>query len=170
MMECDVVETWVKPVGDLPSALAAAQQAKIQRPHNVHFTDEGYAALADQVVASILPALPNIKSGKFRVLGVSTPKRSNILPDVVTIAEAGVPGYELVSWYGILMPARTPEAIITRLNQTVSLAVQTGEVQEKLIEQGVEPATSTPAELGQYIKTEIAKWSKVVKDAGIQHD
>ena len=124
----------------------------------------------DLIFSSILPALPNIKSGKFRVLGVSTPKRSNILPDVVTIAEAGVPGYELVSWYGILMPARTPEAIITRLNQTVSLAVQTGEVQEKLIEQGVEPATSTPAELGQYIKTEIAKWSKLVKDAGIQQD
>ncbi len=124
----------------------------------------------DLIFSSILPALPNIKAGKFRVLGVSTPKRSNILPDIPTIAEAGVPGYELVSWYGILVPAKTPESIIIRLNQAVSLAVQTREVQEKLVGQGVDPATSTPAELGQYIKTEIAKWSKLVKEAGIQQD
>src|SRR6185503_16685815 len=104
------------------------------------------------IFSSILPVLPHIRTGKLNAVAVSTPKRTNLLPAVPTIAEAGVPGYELVSWYGILVPSRTPQPIISTLHKNAVLAVQTADVQEKLAAQGVDPATSSPAELGAYIK------------------
>jgi tripartite-type tricarboxylate transporter receptor subunit TctC len=122
------------------------------------------------IFSSILPVLTHIKSGKLRTLGVSSRKRSAALPDVPTIAEAGVPGYELVSWYGILVPRGTPQPVIAKLNQSALQAIQSKEVQEKLAAQGVEPATSTPAELGKYVSTEIAKWSKLMKEIGATHE
>jgi tripartite-type tricarboxylate transporter receptor subunit TctC len=122
------------------------------------------------IFSSILPALPHIKSGKIRALGVSSSKRSSVLPNIPTIAEAGVPGYELVSWYGILLPGRTPQPVISKLHQHTLLAVNSAEVQEKLAAQGVEPATSTPSELARYISTEIAKWAKLIKETGARHE
>jgi len=118
------------------------------------------------IFSSILPALPHVKAGKLRALGVSTSQRTNLLPGVPTIAEAGVPGYELTSWYGILVPSRTPQPIIAILYRNAVLAVQTPDVQEKLAAQGVDPATSSPAELGAYVKAETAKWSKVLRETG----
>ena len=118
------------------------------------------------IFSSILPVLPHIRTGKLNALAVSTPKRTNLLPGVPAIAEAGVPGYELASWYGILVPSRTPQPIISTLHKNAVLAVQSPDVQEKLVAQGVDPATSSPAELGAYVKAEMAKWSKVLREAG----
>ncbi len=118
------------------------------------------------VFSSILPVLPHIKGGRLNVLGVSSPKRSSVLPNVPTIAEAGVPGYELVSWYGILLPSGTPQPIIATLYKNAERATQSKDVGEKLALQGIEPATSTPAELAKYIRTETTKWSKLMKDSG----
>ena len=127
------------------------------------------AGEVDVVFSSILPALPYIKSGKVRVLGVSSPARSRLLPDVPTIAESGVPGYELVSWYGILVPSGTPQPVLARLHQATVLAVQARDVQEKLIAQGVDPATSSPAELARYISNEISRWSRLLRETSVEH-
>ena len=131
------------------------------------------ALLAGEVnmtFTSIVPTLPYIRAGKLRALGVSSFKRTNALPDVPTIAEAGVKGYELISWYGVLVPRLTPQPIIAKLNGDIVRALRSADVRENLIAQGVEPAASSPAELSKYIAAEVAKWSKVIKETGARHD
>ena len=113
-------------------------------------------------------ALPNIKSGKVRALGVASLKRSADLPSLPTIAEQGVPGYETVIWLALFLPAGTPNAIVERLHDEVVRVMATPEISERLAVLGMQPATDTPAELAAYLKAEIAKWSKVVKDGGIK--
>jgi tripartite-type tricarboxylate transporter receptor subunit TctC len=122
------------------------------------------------IFSSMLPALPHIRTGRLRALGVSSAKRSPVLPHVPTLAEAGVNGYELISWYGVLAPGATPPPVVSRLNQVVTQAVQNTDVQEKLIAQGLEPATSTPAEFSKFIATEVAKWSVVIRQIGVVHE
>jgi tripartite-type tricarboxylate transporter receptor subunit TctC len=117
------------------------------------------------IFSSIVPVLPHIKAGKLKVLGVSSARRSRLLPGVPTIAEAGVPGYELVSWYGILVPSGTPKSIISVLHDKAVLAVQNPDVQERLLALGIEPETSSPEELAAHLKSETAKWSKVLQEA-----
>jgi tripartite-type tricarboxylate transporter receptor subunit TctC len=129
--------------------------------------------LAGQVqLASIglPPAMPHVKSGKLRPIAVTTDKRSHTLPQLPTIAEAGVKGYEASTWYGLLAPAGTPQAVITRLHDEVVRALKTPDMREKFASQGFEPAGTTPAEFAAYIKSEIAKWGKVIHDAGIKAD
>jgi tripartite-type tricarboxylate transporter receptor subunit TctC len=113
-------------------------------------------------------ALPFIKAGRVKVLGVTTAKRASNLPDVPTLNEAGVKGYEAALWTAILGPAGTPPAIVNRLNSEIAAIVQLKDVQEALARQGAEAQTSTPAEFGQFLKTEYAKWARVVKEAGIR--
>jgi tripartite-type tricarboxylate transporter receptor subunit TctC len=122
-----------------------------------------------QVGIPTMPAaLPFIKSGRVKVLGVTTAKRASNLPDVPTINEAGLKGYEAALWTGILGPAGTPPAIVNRLNSEIAAIVQLKDVQEALARQGAEAQTSTPAEFGQFLKTEYAKWARVVKEARIR--
>lgn len=125
---------------------------------------------ASMTFTSIVPTLPYIKSGKLRALGVSSLKRAGALPDVPTIAEAGVKGYELISWYGVLVPSRTPQSIVAKLNRYIVGVLQSADARDKLIAQGVEPASSSPAELARYIAAEVAKWSKVIRETGARHD
>jgi tripartite-type tricarboxylate transporter receptor subunit TctC len=122
------------------------------------------------IFSSMLPALTHIRTGRLRALGVSSAKRSPVLPHVPTLAEAGVNGYELISWYGVLVPGATPPSVVSRLNQVVTQAVQNTDVQEKLIAQGLEPATSTPAEFSRFIAAEVAKWSGVIRQIGVVHE
>jgi tripartite-type tricarboxylate transporter receptor subunit TctC len=105
-----------------------------------------------------------------RVLGVSSTQPTAVLPDAPTIAEAGVPGYELNSWYGVLVPTRTPTAIVTKLNGVITEAVRAAETRERFSAVGIEAATMTPAEFASYIASEIEKWSKVVRRSGVRHD
>ena len=131
------------------------------------------ALLAGEVnmtFTSIVPTLPYIRSGKLRALGVSSARRTSVLPDVPTITEAGVKGYELISWYGVLAPRRTPAAIVEKLSSELMRALRNVEVQEKLIAQGIDPVSSSPAELSKYIASEVAKWSKVIKETGARHE
>jgi tripartite-type tricarboxylate transporter receptor subunit TctC len=109
----------------------------------------------------------HIRGGKLRALGVTTARRSGALPDVPTIAEAGVPGYEVDGWYGLLAPAATPPAIIARLNGDLSAAVSTPEMKERLLTVGIDARPSTPAEFHQRIAHDIARWPEVVKKARI---
>jgi tripartite-type tricarboxylate transporter receptor subunit TctC len=127
--------------------------------------------LAGQVqltFANILSAKPYVQSAKLRGLGVSSAKRSSALPELPTISEAGVPRYEVVSWYGWLAPAGTPQPIVQRLNREINKVISAPEVKNRIVANGAEPLGGTAEELGQRIGTEIARWRKVVKHAGIR--
>jgi tripartite-type tricarboxylate transporter receptor subunit TctC len=110
-----------------------------------------------------------IKAGKVRALGVSSLKRSAHLPDVPTIAESGVSGYEVVVWYAIFAPAATPTKIHARLYADLVRAIESPDLHERLTGQlGVEPITSTPDQLAQYSQTEIKKWARAAQEAGVK--
>lgn len=127
--------------------------------------------LAGQVPV-MTPAVPTalayIKAGRLRALGVSGAKRSNAAPDIPTIAEAGVPGYEATQWFGILAPSGTPRAIVDRLHRETVRALKEPEVRDRLVADGSDPVGSSPEEFAAYLRSETVKWAKVVKDVGIQ--
>ncbi len=114
------------------------------------------------------PYLPQVKAGKIRALAVSTPKRSAAVPDLPTIAEAGVAGYDSGSWFGLLAPAKTPAAVVARLSAESARILKLPEVSKRISELGAEPVGSTPEEFTALIKSEIAKWAKVIKDANVE--
>ncbi len=118
------------------------------------------------VFATAETAVPQIKTGKIRALGVTMAKRTALLPDLPTIAEAGVPGYEANNWYGILLPAKTPRAIVDRLNRDTVKILNSPAIKELLFRQGLDASASTPQEFSTYIKSEMTKWAKVVKTSG----
>ncbi|MDB5931063.1 MAG: hypothetical protein JWR60_2770 [Polaromonas sp.] len=115
-------------------------------------------------------AIQHVRSGKLRAIAVTTPKRSPELPDVPTIAEAGVPGYEATSWFGMFAPAATPPAVIARLNTAIVKVLAKPEVSKQINEQGAEVYSETPQQFATFIQKEAAKWSKVVKDSGASMD
>ena len=124
-----------------------------------------------QVMApNMLSGYPHIKSGRMRAYGVTGVKRVSSAPEIPTIAEAGVPGYEAVQWYGVLAPAGTPRPIIQRLHEECVKVLHLSNVRELLVRDGGEPVGSTPEQFAAFIKAETIKWAKVVKDAGIQQE
>ena len=120
--------------------------------------------------ATISTALPHVKSGRLRALAVSTAQRAAAAPEVPTIAEAGIKGYDYSSWIGLLAPARTPSAVVTRLNVESVKAIRTPEVKAILAVEGSEPVGNSPDEFSAIMQTEVARWMKVVKAAGIKGD
>jgi len=119
-------------------------------------------------IAAAVSALPHIKAGRLRNLAIGDSKRSTILPDLPTIAEAGVPGYQAVIWSGLLAPAKTPRAIIDKLYKETARVVQAPEFKERLVQLGSDAVGSTPEQWGEFIKTEIDKWGKIAKIAGVK--
>lgn len=124
--------------------------------------------VAATMTSSLALVIPHVKTGKLRALGISSGARSAVLPEVPTIAEAGVPGYEAVQWSSFLAPAGTPREIITRLNKEIVSILHLPEVQERLSAEIATIATSTPEQMAAFLKSEIAKWSKATRAAGIQ--
>jgi tripartite-type tricarboxylate transporter receptor subunit TctC len=112
----------------------------------------------------------HIQSGRIRALAVSTAKRPSIIPDLPTVAEAGVPGYDSGVWYAMLAPAGTPQDIVAKLNREIVRVLHTPEYTKLLVNGAIDPVGSTPAELAAHIKSEIAKYSKVIKQAGVHVD
>ena len=112
----------------------------------------------------------HIKSGKVRALAVTTPKHSLALPDLPTVAESGVPGYDVTSWNGMLIPAGTPADIVKRYNTEFNKAISAPDMHRRMIENGYEPVGGEPERLSELIRTETAKWAKVVKAAGMKVD
>jgi tripartite-type tricarboxylate transporter receptor subunit TctC len=111
-----------------------------------------------------------VQNGRIRALAVSTAKRPASLPDLPTVAEAGVPGYDSGVWYGVLAPAGTPRGIILKLNGEVVRVLNQPDYRGLLVNNTIDPIGSPPEQLGQYIKTELVKWAKVVKDANVRID
>jgi tripartite-type tricarboxylate transporter receptor subunit TctC len=116
---------------------------------------------------NIIAAVPQVKAGRLRALGVTTTRRSPSLPAVPTIAEAGVPGFEVAVWFGLFAPARTPVPIIRKISTEVGRIVKLSDVQARFASEGAEPTSNTPEEFAAQIRTEIARWGQVVKAARI---
>jgi tripartite-type tricarboxylate transporter receptor subunit TctC len=119
-------------------------------------------------IGSLLQTLPHIRSGKLKALGTGGAKRSPALPDVPTVAEAGVPGYEANNWWGLVAPAATPPTVVKKLNTEIAAILATPETQKWFVSEGGEAVSRTPEEFRKWILSEMAKWGKVVKQAGIK--
>src|SRR6266511_919702 len=119
-------------------------------------------------IGSLIQTLPHIKSGRLKPLGVGSAARVPALPDVPTISEAGVPGYEATNWWGIVAPAGTPRPVIERLHKELSVILASAETKKRFETEGGEAAQMSPEEFGRFIASETVKWAKVVKEAGIK--
>ena len=117
-----------------------------------------------------LVATPQVKAGKVRALAITSAQRSRVAPELPTVAELGFPGFEVIGWFGWLAPARTPQAIVTRLNSDIVKALRSTETQDRLITQGSEPVGNTPREFAALVSAERDKWAQVIKQAGIKLD
>lgn len=144
----------------------------------VHIPYKGTGAVITDLIGGQVPlcictlpsVLPHAKSGRLRALAVTTARRSSATPDIPTVAEAGVPGYEMSQWYGLLAPAGTPTTFIDRLNTEIGKALKQPELRNRLQSEGAEPAGSSPQEFGAFFKSEIARWTRIVQQAGIRAD
>jgi tripartite-type tricarboxylate transporter receptor subunit TctC len=117
---------------------------------------------------TVAAAAPQVKGGNLRALAVTTGKRSSMFPDLPTMDEAGLKGYDTSTWGGLLAPAGTPKDVVAKLNAEVNKALAAADVKERLAGAGIEPAGGTPAHFGGFIESEMKRWAKVAKDAGIQ--
>ena len=123
----------------------------------------------DFMINSMPAVMSHVKSGRLRALAVSSAKRSQAAPELPTIAESGVvPGYDYSTWYGLLVPAGTPKPVVARLNGALQKALSSGDLREKLGQQGVETESSTPEKFSEIISADISKWRKIIRDANIQ--
>ena len=135
----------------------------------------GGPAMADVIagnteicLGSLIQVIPHLDSKRLKLLGIGGAKRAKVYPNVPTIAEAGVPGYDASNWWGMLAPAQTPPAVVARLRKETAAILATADIQKKFEGQGAETVKVTPDEFGKLIRTEMAKWGKVVKEAGIK--
>ncbi|MCW5605288.1 MAG: tripartite tricarboxylate transporter substrate binding protein, partial [Burkholderiales bacterium] len=125
------------------------------------------AGEAQVTIPSIPTTMPLITAGRLRPIAVTSTKRSPVLPDVPTVSET-LPGYESYAWYGFVAPARTPDAIVTRLSNELEKILRMPEVVDSLSKQGADPTFMNPAEFGKYIRAELKRWGDVVKTAGLK--
>jgi tripartite-type tricarboxylate transporter receptor subunit TctC len=140
----------------------------------VHVPYKGSAPAATDLIGgqlqtmfdAVAVALPLVRGGKLRPLGISTTKRSALVPDVPTIAESGVPGYEVATWHGICAPAGTPPAVVETLNRGIVAGVNQPDTRQRLVGIGADVVGSTPEEFGRFMRSELAKWSRIVKQPG----
>ena len=144
----------------------------------IHIAYKGTApALADlisgQVSVSVQPvinAVPTAKAGRIRLLAVTGPTRSTTAPEVPTMMEAGIPQYNVVAWYGVHVPAKTPRPVLDAINREMVRALNSPDVRERISTQGMEPTPQTPDQFQSFVKSEVARWSKVIAEAGIKAD
>ena len=158
----------------LPSQLAVELFKVMTGTDMVHVPYKGAApAMVDLIAGHVQVSFPTIigglshaRSGRLRALATTGAKRSPATPDLPTMIEAGLPGYEAANWFGTAVPAKTPPAIVSKLRQEIARVLRLPDVGERLLSQGMEPTTSTPEEFAAYIRSEMTKWAKVVKASG----
>ena len=153
---------------------AFSREAKIKI---VHVPYKGNApALSDLMgghvvmgFANVVTVVPNVKAGLLRAVGISSAKRSTLVPDVPTIAESGMPGFDIAAWFGIMAPSGTPEVIVNRLGKEISAILNSAQVSERLTTMGVDRTdTQTPAAFAEFLKTDLKRWAKIIHEAGIK--
>lgn len=119
------------------------------------------------MVSSVSPALPYLQSGRLRALGIGSTKRSPLMPQVLTVAEQGVPGYDSSMWWGILAPAKTSPAIVSKINRDINRGLDSEEVRERIAKLGMSVITSDPAQFSRLVASDIVKWGRIIKDVGV---
>ena len=161
-----------------PTHLAGEVLKSLTHVNIVHIPYKGNAAAltalvggeAHMMFSNLLTSMPHVRSGRLRVLAVSTARRSPQMPELPTIAESGVPGYDVTPWYGILGPAHLPPAIVAKWNREVARVVTLPEMNERFVVQGVDLGASTPEAFASLIKAEVPRWRKIVRDSGARAD
>ena len=161
-----------------PSHLASALFQSSAGIRLIHVPYKGGAPSVGAVIAGEVqmaiesppPIVPQVKAGKLRALGAARANRSPLLPDVPTVSEAGLPGFEVGSWYGFHAPAGTPKAIIDKLHAEMVKAMNTQELRDRFAGVGAETIANTPAQYGVFVDAEMKKWGKVIKAAGVKAD
>ncbi len=161
-----------------PSHLAGEMFKSATGTRLVHVPYKGAGPAVNALIAGeiqvmfapIVAVLPQVKAGRLRALGVTSAKRSAAAPDLPTLAEAGLTGYEISSWFGLFVPASTPAAVVDKLFKDTSRVLKSPDVIERFSKEGAEPVGSTPAEFNNYVRTEFVKYNKVIKDNGIKAD
>jgi len=119
------------------------------------------------MMTGALALAPHIKAGKLKALAITSPKRSPAMPELPTVAESGVPGFDVRVWFGVFMPAGAPRFAVAAVNERIRKMLEVPELRQRLIDQGADPASSTPEEFGALVKTDLARWTKVVKATGV---
>jgi tripartite-type tricarboxylate transporter receptor subunit TctC len=156
--------------GELFKSMAGVQMQHIPYKGSPPALQDVVGGQVTMTFDNITTALPLAKSGKLRALAVTTAKRSAVAPDVPTLAESGLVGFEVGSWQGVFAPAGTPPDIVKRLNTEIVKIINMPEVRDKLLALGAEPVGDTSEQFGAYVKTEVVKWSEVVKKSGAKVD
>jgi tripartite-type tricarboxylate transporter receptor subunit TctC len=153
--------------GELFARMANVQLTHVPYKGGAPATLDLVGGRINMIFSAPASVVPQIKAGKVRALAVTTHTRSALMPELPTIAETGVPGYEVNNWYAMAAPAGTPRGVIDRLNKELVTILNVPEVKQMLLSQGAEAAPSTPEEMGRYMKSEFAKWTKLISDAKI---
>jgi len=153
--------------GELFNSMAGTKMVHVPYKGGAPAMMDLLAGQVQLVFSSAPTAVPQVKAGKIRGLAVTTARRSVVLPELPTVAEAGLPGFEADNWYGVVTVMKTPRPIVARLHDEIVRALHMPDVKQLLLTQGLEVKTSTPQEFGMYMKSEYEKWAKVIRDAGI---
>ncbi len=155
---------------ELFSAMAGVKMAHVPYKGSAPALTDVMAGQTDLMFDTMLSAMPHVKAGKLKALAVTSSERSPAAPDVPTVAESGLPGYEAIAWNGILAPAGTPKEVIDRLNVELKKALGHPEVKQRFEAQGFSPAWGAPTAYGSFLQAEVDKWAKVVKTSGAKVD
>ncbi len=161
-----------------PTHLTSEVLKSMTKVNIVHVPFKGNAQALTELISgrvqmmfsNLLTAMPHVRAGKLRAIAISTAKRSPQAPDLPTVAESGVPGFDVTPWYGALGPAALPRAITTRLNAEVADIIKASDMRERFVAQGVDLASSTPEQFAALIKAEVPRWRKIVQDSGAKVD
>ena len=156
--------------GELFKSLAGVTLTHVPYKGAGPATVDVIAGQIQMTFASVVSALPHVKAGRLRALGVTSEKRSSALPQLPTLSEAGVKGYHVETWYGALAPAGIPAAIVGKLNTEINRTVKRADVQERMASEGAEPIASTPAQFAAFLDSEIRKWGRIIRESGIRGD
>ena len=154
--------------GELFKSVAGVQMVHVPYKGNAEALADLMSGRVQVLFSGLPPVMAQVQAGKVRVLAIAGPSRAASLPDVPTVAEAGLPGAEVLVWYGLLAPAGTPREVIARLNAEVVKAMARAEIRARFLEAGSDPASSTPEEFSRMIRADLAKWKKVITTANIK--
>ena len=160
--------TWNHLFGELFNAMAKTRLAHIPYKGAAPATTDLIGGQIQVMFSPFPPALPHMKANRLRALGVSTAKRSGLLPEIPTVAESGLPGYAAEGWFAVLAPAKTPQPVIDKLNAELNRALQLPDVKASLAADGAEPAGGTPQDLAKSIREGTQKWGKLIKELGVK--